>query len=96
MEKEIKDFFDLPRQQQVALGKIFKINKRIFLSSEVAKRISRLSGKSTGAILGALYRNGYLKKISGGRDKAWRLSDKASKAEKQLRKHALEVEVYWG
>lgn len=43
---------------------------------------------------GALYRNGYLEKLSGGRDKMWKLSDEADKARDSIREQREEVKVY--
>lgn len=96
MVTELKEVFDLPEAQQRALHAILQLKGDTFRTSEVAKRIEDfVEGKAAGAVLGALYRNGYLKKLSGGRDKAWRLVDEAVKVRVELRKHIEEAKTSW-
>jgi len=96
MENKLKTVFELPQAQQRALQAIFQLRRDVFRTSDVARKIENFAqGKAAGAVLGALYRNGYLKKLSGDRDKAWRLSDEAVKAQKDIREHMGEVKVSW-
>ena len=97
MDKKIKPFADLPQAQQRALDVILRLKKDAFYSSDVQERIeTRSGGKGAGAVLGALYRNNYLKKISGGRDKLWALTDEAKRIRPELLENILEVKGYWG
>lgn len=96
MSQKIKVVFELPPAQQRVLQAILQLQKSVFHTSEVARKIESFArGKAAGGVLGALYRNGYLKKLSGGRDKTWRLSDEAIKARDELKQHIGEVKVSW-
>ena len=96
MTSEIKKVFDLSQAQQRALQAILQLRQDTFRTSDVSKKIEDLvEGKAAGAVLGALYRNGYLKKLSGGRDKSWRLSDEAIKVRDELKQHIGEVKITW-
>lgn len=92
----LKDVGDLPEAQQKALFAMFRLGKPAFRTSEVGKKMEgTLSGRSVGAVLNALQRNGYLEKVQGGRDKMWKLSDQAEKIRDEIRKKISEVKVYW-
>lgn len=96
MIQGLREVFDLPQAQQRALQAILQLRRDTFHTSDVAKMIEYFAeGKAAGAVLGALYRNGYLKKLSGGRDKTWRLSDDAVKVRDELRKHIEEAKTSW-
>lgn len=96
MEEKLKTIFELPQAQQRALQAIFQFRRDVFRTSDIARKIEDFAqGKAAGAVLGALYRNGYIKKLSGDRDKAWRLSDKALKVHEELRRHISEVKISW-
>lgn len=94
--KKLREFSDLPQSQQRALDVILRLDKEAFYSSEIQEKIEgRSGGKAAGAILGALYRNGYLEKISGGRDKMWKLAEGAAAAVVQIKQQLKEIKVYW-
>lgn len=96
MATSLKDFHDLPQTQQKVLAVILRLNKKVFTSSEVTQKLSvRTGGKSGGALLGALYRNGYLEKVAGGRDKVWKLADEAEKVRDDIKAQIFEFKVYW-
>ena len=96
MNKKLRDFFDLPPSQQRALEVILKVKKEAFHSSDVQDKIAtKTGGKGAGAVLGALYRNGYLQKVSGGRDKMWKLSEETQKTKTELQKKLTEIKKYW-
>ncbi|MFH1353770.1 MAG: hypothetical protein ABIH36_00615 [bacterium] len=96
MTHDLKEVFDLPQAQQRALYAILQFRQDTFRTSDVARKIEDfVEGKAAGAVFGALYRNGYLKKLSGGRDKSWRLSDEAIKTRDELRRHIGEVKISW-
>jgi Mn-dependent DtxR family transcriptional regulator len=92
----LKELADLPEAQQKALWLILKLDKPAFRTSEIAKKMGgEVSGQSAGAVLGALYRNGYLEKVQGGRDKLWRLSNEVAEIKNEIRKQMAEVKQYW-
>lgn len=93
---KLKPLADLPEAQQKALFAILRFRKPGFKTSEVRDKIGGAAdGQSVGAVLGALYRNGYLEKVAGGRDKRWILSKQAESAREVMKKHISEVKVYW-
>jgi hypothetical protein len=93
---QLKKVADLPEAQQKALFTILRMNKPAVRTSEVYKKMGGvMSGRSVGAVLGSLYRNGYLEKVSGGRDKMWRLSDAAEAVRDEIRKQVAGVKEYW-
>ncbi|MFH1767377.1 MAG: hypothetical protein ABH826_04830 [Patescibacteria group bacterium] len=93
---ELKKVSDLPEAQQKALLAILKMNKPAFRTSEVHEKLSdEMTGRSVGAVLGSLYRNKYLDKVQGGRDKRWVLSKQANAVRDEIRQQISEVKVYW-
>lgn len=96
MNKELKRVFELPESQQRALQAIFQLKKDSFNTSDVVKKIEDfVAGKAAGAVLGALYRNDYLDKVQGGRDKRWVLSKQAEAIRDEIRRQISAVKVYW-
>lgn len=93
---ELKSIGDLPAAQQKALFTILRFQRPGFKTSEIRDKVSKAaSGRSVGAVLGALYRNGYLEKVQGGRDKMWKLSDEAKAVRDQIKREISQVKVYW-
>lgn len=97
MVKSQIDINNLSTSQQVALWVILHFKHKSFLSSEVAqsKFFTEEGGKAIGGILGALYRNGFIEKISGGRDKLWKLSDAIEKNKEDYKNQLFKVKTYW-
>ena len=94
---ELKKVGDLPEAQQKILFTVLRISKPAFLTSEVHKKVgNKMTGRSVGAILGSLYRNGYLDKVQGGRDKRWVLSKQVESARDEIKQQISDVKVYWG
>lgn len=92
----LKEPGDLPGAQQKALFEILKIQKDAFRTSElVALMGEAVDGRSVGGVLGSLYRNGYLEKVQGGRDKMWKLSDDAEKSAEQVKEQLKSLKSYW-
>lgn len=93
---ELKKVGDLPEAQQKILFTALRMGKPAFFTSEVHKKVSgTMTGRSVGAVLGSLYRNGYLEKIQGGRDKRWVLSKQAEAARDEIREQISDVKMYW-
>ena len=93
---ELKKVIDLPEAQQKVLFTVLRTNKLAVHTSEVHKSIGDvMTGRSVGAVLGSLYRNGYLDKVQGGRDKRWVLSKRAEVVRGEIKKQISEVKVYW-
>lgn len=93
---ELKKVGDLHQSQQKILFTVLRMNKPAFLTSEVQKKVSdNMTGRSVGAVLGSLYRNGYLDKVQGGRDKRWVLSKQAEAVRDEIKQQISEVKVYW-
>ena len=102
---------NLPARQQLALWVILRMDnadkKDIgFLSSKFAKKFKRYVsedvkkdsedyGRFVGGVLSGLYRNSFLKRISGGRDKLWVLSDDVNKNFEEYQKRLFVVKTYW-
>jgi len=93
---ELKNISDLPEAQQKILSVLLRIKKPAFRTSEVVEKIEDApSGKSVGGVLGSLFRNGYLQRLQGGRDKLWKLSAEAEQLQESLRQQLSEVKQYW-
>lgn len=93
---ELKKIGDLPEAQQKILFTVLRMNKPAFLTSEVHKKVSdEMAGRSVGAVLGSLYRNGYLDKVQGGRDKRWVLSKQAEAVRDEIKQQISDVKIYW-
>ncbi|MFH1863169.1 MAG: hypothetical protein ABH878_10215 [bacterium] len=93
---ELKSIGDLPAAQQKALFTILRFHQPGFRTSEIRDKMGKdTGGRSIGAVLGALYRNGYLEKVAGGRDKMWKLSSAVEKKEDGIRKQLNELKKYW-
>jgi hypothetical protein len=92
----LKSVGDLPGAQQKMLNAILRFDRPAFRTSEALMKMEKdATGKSVGAILNALYRNGYLEKVQGGRDKMWKLSDAAELLREEIKQHISLVKVYW-
>lgn len=92
----LRELDDLPEAQQKALFLILDLKKPSFRTSEVIKEMDgSVSGRSVGAVLGSLYKNGYLEKIQGGRDKMWKLSEKAEQSHRDIKEKFNKVKAYW-
>lgn len=97
MTKGLKQIHELPETQQKTLQAIFQLKKDSFNTSDVVKKIEYfVEGKAAGAVLGALYRNGYLEKVQGGRDKRWVLSRQVEAVRDEIRQQISQVKIYWG
>jgi len=93
---KLKKVVDLPEAQQKTLFTILRMNKPAVYTSEVYKKIGgATTGRSVGAVLGSLYRNGYLEKVQGGRDKMWKLSDGVEQTRERIKQNIDEVKEYW-
>lgn len=56
------------------------------------------SGHSVGGTIGALFRNDYLQRLQGSRDKMWKLSDESDEAEKSkkaIKNQLNDLNQYW-
>lgn len=96
MNKELKRVHELPETQQRALYAILQLRKESFNTSDVVKKIEYfVEGKAAGAVLGALFRNNYLDKVQGGRDKRWVLSKQAKAVLDETKKQISDVKIYW-
>jgi len=88
---------DLSSSQQVALWVILHLEQKSFYTSEVAKSkfFTNEGKKSIGGILSALYRNGFIEKVSGGRDKLWKLNEKVRRGRDYYLKEISKAKTYW-
>lgn len=88
---------DLSSSQQVALWVILRLDQKSFYTSEIAesKYFTEEGKKAIGGILGALYRNGYIEKVSGGRDKLWKLSSEVESRKEDYKNELFKVKTYW-
>jgi hypothetical protein len=96
----MKKINELSQNQQKALYTIFLLRQESFLSSEVARKLLSLGwvkgeGKSVGGVLSALYRNGFLEKIQGGRDKRWKFSEEVNRNLSGIKKLLDLIKTYW-
>ncbi|MBI1833356.1 MAG: hypothetical protein HYR90_00875 [Candidatus Andersenbacteria bacterium] len=92
----LKPIGDLPAAQQQALFVILRFHRPGFRTSEIRDKVGKdTSGRSIGAVLGALYRNGYLEKIAGGRDKLWKLAAQVEETRNEVAQQLVEVKSYW-
>jgi len=88
---------DLSTSQQMALWVILRAGKKSFYTSEIAKSpfFTAKGKKAIGGIMSALYRNGIIEKISGGRDKLWKLSPSVERDKKSYKDKLFEAKAYW-
>ena len=91
------DISNLSTSQQVALWVILRLRHKSFFSSEVAQSsvFSEEGKKAIGGILSSLYRNGFIEKVSGGRDKLWRLNKEIENKRDFYKKEITKVKTYW-
>lgn len=95
-DKGLKSIRDLPVSQQKVLLVLFGLKKVTFTTSEIAGKVGEATtGRSIGGVLGSLYRNGYLDKIAGGRDKTWTLAKEVVENKDGLKDSLREVKAYW-
>jgi len=94
---DLKPVEDLVEAQQRVLVFILGLKKPSFRTSDVIRKSAATDadGRSVGAILGSLYKNGYLDKVQGGRDKMWKLSDLAEDYREDIRKELASLKAYW-
>lgn len=93
---ELRPIGDLPAAQQKALFTILRFHRPGFRTSEVRNKMGKdTGGRSVGAVLGALYRNSYLEKVAGGRDKTWKLSDEVVQSGDIIKEQLKAVKQYW-
>ena len=93
---DLKTLDDLPEAQQKALAVILRIKKPAFRTSELIDKMEgSVSGRSVGGVVGSLFRNGYLQRLQGSRDKMWKLSAEADKSRDMIREQLSEVKQYW-
>ena len=91
---KLKTLDDLPEAQQKALAVILRMKKPAFRTSElIAKMDDSVNGQSVGGVVGSLFRNGFLQRLQGSRDKKWKLSADANKD--SIREQLNEVKKYW-
>ena len=91
---EIKELDNLPEAQQKALAVILRMKKPAFRTSEIlAKMEDSTDGRSVGGVIGSLFRNGYLQRLQGSRNKKWKLSADADKD--SIREQLNELKKYW-
>lgn len=94
---QLRELKDLPESQQKTLDTLLRFQKPAFRTSEVLEKMGKeMTGRSVGAVLGSLYRNKYLDKVQGGRDKMWKLSQKVEAERDDIKKQLGELKVYWG
>jgi len=96
----MKKVNELPQNQQKALYAILLLRQKSFLTSEIARKLIRLGwarneGKSIGGVVSALYRNGFLEKVQGGRDKRWKLSNEAENQLSKVKETIDSIKTYW-
>lgn len=92
----LKPLDSLPEAQQKALDVILRMKKTAFRTSEIAANMpDSTSGHSVGGTVGALFRNGYLQRLQGSRDKKWKLSEAANKSKKAIQNELNELKQYW-
>jgi len=82
---------NLSVKQQKMLLKIIKLG-RPFYTSEVTEDKSVRGRNSAGGILSTFYRTGIIDKVSGGRDKLWKLGQEDWK---QIQADIVSLEPYW-
>jgi hypothetical protein len=94
---QLRNIDDLNESQQKALLEILGLQKSAFRTSEIVQKMNggEMSGRSVGAILGSLYRTGYLERVQGGRDKLWKLSEGAQQMRSKVLQQLGEVKQYW-
>lgn len=101
----------LPPTQQVALWVILRMPNAErenfkFFSSDFTTHFRRFAsnkinggseeyGRFIGGVLSGLFRNGVLKRLSGGRSKLWTLSDEVKRSFEEYKRYLLEVKKYW-
>jgi len=111
MDKIQEKISYLPSTQQVAFWVILRMPNAEeesfrFFSHEFAKEFKRFAsniikensenyGKFIGGILSGLFRNGILKRLSGGRSKLWTLSDEVKRNFKEYKQNLWEAKTYW-
>ena len=92
----LKTLDNLPESQQKVLAVMLRMKKLAFRTSEIlAKMEDLVDGRSVGGIIGSLFRNGYLQRLQGSRDKLWKLSDDAEETREQIREQFKEIKKYW-
>ncbi len=111
MDKIKEKISYLPPTQQVAFWLILRMPEAgkkdfKFFSHEFAREYKKFApkkmkenpeeyGRFVGGILSGLFRNSILKRLSGGRNKAWVLSDDVKRNFREYKKILLEVKAYW-
>lgn len=97
----------LPAKQQIALWIILKnFHKKDIVSftvgdfCDVAKKYFKADdpealGKIAGGLLSSLVRNEMVKKISGGRNKIWTVTDELNKNAKNYESAIFPITNYW-
>lgn len=97
MTKRTVNITNLSPSQQVALWVILHLKQKSFYTSEVAKsNLFTKKGKyAIGGIMSSLYKNGVVERLSGGRDKLWKLSNAIEENREFYKKEISKVKVYW-
>lgn len=101
----------LPVTQQLGLWVILQMpgagsNAFSFRSSDFSQRARKFVmpalttssvdyGKFTGGVLSGLFRNGFLVRLAGGRNKVWTLSEEIRTNFEEYKKTLFEVKTYW-
>lgn len=92
----LKELDSLPEAQQKSLEVVLRLKKPSFRTSEIIPKLDvSMNGRSVGGILGSLFRNGYLQRLQGGRDKLWKLSDDVEQQRDEIKKKLNQVKEYW-
>lgn len=88
---------DLSPSQQIALWVILHLKQKSFYTSEVANSefFTNQGKKAIGGIMSALCRNGIIEKVSGGRDKLWKLNPSIEKEKEFYVQEITKVKTYW-
>ena len=73
---------------------LFAKNYKPYASDELKKDATKY-GKFVGGVLSGLCQNGFLIKLSGGRDKQWAISEDLKNNSEQYKKSIFEVKSYW-
>lgn len=92
----LKDLDNLPEAQQKVLSVILYLKKPSFRTSEVVPKMDdKVNAQSVGGVLGSLFRNGFLQRLQGGRDKLWKLSEEAEQTRSKVEQQLGKVKKYW-
>lgn len=97
MIKSTVSIADLSPNQQVALWVILHFRHKSFYTSEVAASslFTRKGKYAIGGIMSSLHKNGVIERLSGGRDKLWKLNETVGKNREFYKREIFKVKAYW-